>query len=53
MVRWPLAAPGVDEGSGLEPESQPAIGVADFQPLPGQRFTFSRQELKPPIVAFV
>ena len=49
MVRRPLATPGVDEGRGFESESQPAIRVADFQPLPGQRFTLSRQEFKPAI----
>jgi hypothetical protein len=42
MVRRPFAAPSVDEGRGFKAKSQPAIRVADSQPLPGQRFAFSR-----------
>ena len=46
MVRGPLAAIGIDEGRGFQRESQPAVGVADLKPLPGQTFTFRREKFQ-------
>ena len=50
MVCGALAAPDIDEGRGIERESQPAIRVADFQALSGQRLALRRQELKTAVV---
>ena len=50
MVGGSLAAQGVDEGRRFQRESQPAVGVADFEPLPGQAFTFRREKFQPAVV---
>ena len=36
VVRWSLTTEGVDKVRGFQRKSQPAVGVADFEPFPGQ-----------------
>ena len=49
MVGRSLAAIGIDEGCGFKRESQPAVGVADLQPLTGEAFALRREKFQPAI----